>query len=222
VADHVRRRIVSGDLHAGSPLPPLRSLAELFGVSLPTMHAAMHALVALGLVNVRPGIGSFVAQPRTDAAVLNHAWLRASQMELAAMRAVIDERLAYAAAKLMAHSSPTRVPATLDGIHLFAGERSGHRHSYPEQFLRADTAFHRMIGASLRGYEVVAGIRDRIDGRLHHAFMAVADVLAVDDLLHQDHLDLAAAVMDGRPLEARRVARRIANHEAAALGHTLG
>lgn len=138
------------------------------------------------------------------------------------MRSLIDERLAYAAAELVAQASPNRVPATLDGVLLFAHERGGHRHSYPEQFLRADAAFHRMIGASLRGYEMVADIRDRIDRRLHQEFMAVADVLAADEPLHQQHLDVATAVLDGRPLEAARVARRIATHEARALADTLG
>ncbi len=186
------------------------------------MHAAVQALVALGLVRVSHGTGTFVAEPRDNAATLNHAWLQATPAELAAMRGLLDERFAQAAAQLVCEAPTGRVPATLDAIHLFAHERTGHRHSYPELFLRADTAFHSMLGASLRGYEVAAGIRERIDTRLQPAFMAVADVLAANEDLDRLHLDLATAVMDGRPMAAGRLARRIARREGAALGDTLG
>lgn len=186
------------------------------------MHAAMHVLVALGFVRVRHGIGAFVAQPRDETTVLNQAWLQASPKELAAMRSMLDERMAHAAAGLVARASRNRMPASLDAIHLYAHDRAGERHSYPEQFLRADTRMHRSLGASLRGYEIAAGLRERIDARLHDAFMAVADVLAADEELQVQHVALAAAVMDGRPLDAGRLARRIASREASALDDTLG
>lgn len=222
IADHIRRRIVSGDLPTGSRLPSLRKLARLFDVSLPTMHSAIHALVALGLIRVSHGVGTFVTQPADGTAVMHHAWLRASSAELAAMRGILDERLAQAAAQRVAKARPNRMPRTLDAIHLFAHERSGMKSDYPETFLRADAAFHRMIAASVRGFEISAELRERIDLRLHPRFMAVADVLAADDNLHRQHIELAAAVMDGEPIRAAALARRIAAAEGGALGYRLG
>lgn len=213
---------MSGDLRVGSRLPSIRKLAALFGVSVPTMHAATQALVALGFVRISRGNGTFVAQPKDGAAVLNHAWLQARPAELAAMRALIDERAATIAARLVATARPNRVPSTLSLIHLLAQDRASSRFGYAERFVDTDTAFHRAVAASIRGFEITAGLRERIDWRLRPQLLAVADVHAGDDRLHQSHIDLAAAVLDGQPGMAAGLARRIARREAASLRDVLG
>ena len=186
------------------------------------MHAATQTLVALGFVRISRGNGTFVIAPRDGAAAMNHAWLQARPAELAAMRVAIDERIAIWAARIVAIARPNRVPSTLTLIHLLAHERAMSRFGYAERLVDADTAFHRAVAASLRGFEITAELRDRVDRRLRPQFLAVADVLAADDRLHQQHIDLAAAILDGRPVLAARLARRVARREMNALRDTLG
>lgn len=186
------------------------------------MHSAVHALVALGLVRVHHGVGTFVARPSDGSVLLGQAYRHASVGELVAMRSMVDERLAITAAQRVARAWRRRVPAMLDLIGLYAHERAAVRHSYPQDFLRADARVHRTLGASVHGYEIAAVLRDEVDARLHDAFLPVADVLAADEELQEGHVRLATAVMDGRPIEAGRLARRIADREAAALGKILG
>lgn len=217
IADQLRRRIVTGDLAFDRPLPPLRKLARLYGVSLPTMHAAIHALAALGLVRVEHGNGVYVSRPTSNAAMLNHACQNASIREVGLMRASIDERAPIAVAEavqvLPAHAIPRRVRE----LTFLAAERRNSRNGWANHFVREDLAFHAAIVASVRDVELMASLYARIGDRLQRALVSAANDCAVDDQLHQWHADLAMAVLDGRPLAAGRIARAISRRELDAL-----
>lgn len=67
VADHVRELVLNGTFPPGSALPPERELAEIIGVSRPSIREALIALEVMGLVESRQGGGNYV---RADASVL--------------------------------------------------------------------------------------------------------------------------------------------------------
>jgi GntR family transcriptional repressor for pyruvate dehydrogenase complex len=54
--------INSGKLQIGEKMPPERTLAEMFNVSRASIREALSALEIIGLVEVRPGEGSFVTE----------------------------------------------------------------------------------------------------------------------------------------------------------------
>lgn len=60
VADRLRRRITRGEWEWRTPLPSEPALAEHYGVSRPTVRSALAILVEEGLVEKRPGKGTFV------------------------------------------------------------------------------------------------------------------------------------------------------------------
>lgn len=60
IADDIRSLIVERGLTSGSRLPPERELANLFGVSRPSVREAMIALEAAGCIEVRTGDGTYV------------------------------------------------------------------------------------------------------------------------------------------------------------------
>jgi GntR family transcriptional regulator len=65
IANHVRDRIIRGDLKPGDEIPSERQIVEEWGVSRPTATRALAALRAEGLVEARQGSGTFVrAQPQ--------------------------------------------------------------------------------------------------------------------------------------------------------------
>ncbi|HZD70325.1 MAG TPA: GntR family transcriptional regulator, partial [Actinomycetes bacterium] len=60
VADRLRGAIQSGELRPGEALPTERQLAERYGVSRPTIRAAVGLLRTEGLIDSRQGSGAYV------------------------------------------------------------------------------------------------------------------------------------------------------------------
>jgi len=64
LAEHLKEQIQAGELAVGDQLLPERDLAQQMGVSRMTARQAVAYLVNDGLIEVKPGIGTFVAQPK--------------------------------------------------------------------------------------------------------------------------------------------------------------
>jgi DNA-binding FadR family transcriptional regulator len=222
IADLLRRRIVSGDLAPNRKLPSMRKLAALFGVSIPTIEGAIRVLVAIGLVRVSHGVGTFVTQPKAEAVLLNYAWREASAHELLLLRTTIDERATPLVAAMVARGPRNRLPKTLGDISFFAHERSVRRIGDPRSFLRADATFHRTVLSSVRGAEIGTTLYERIAIRGFEFLMPIADVQAADAELDALHLAAAKAILDGEVPRATRLARSIARRELSSLRQGLG
>jgi GntR family transcriptional regulator len=65
IAAHLRGQIVRGDLKPGDELPSERKLAEDWKVARPTAAKALESLRVQGLVESRPGLGTYVRATRT-------------------------------------------------------------------------------------------------------------------------------------------------------------
>ncbi len=64
LAEHLREQIEVGQLKPGDQLPSERELGEQSGISRMTARQATMYLVRQGRLVVRPGIGTFVAEPK--------------------------------------------------------------------------------------------------------------------------------------------------------------
>jgi DNA-binding FadR family transcriptional regulator len=60
---HYRDAISRGDLQPGDRFPSARELAELHGIGRTTAGRVHGTLISLGLIEHRPGIGTFVLNP---------------------------------------------------------------------------------------------------------------------------------------------------------------
>ena len=61
IINEIKMLIDSGQLEAGSKLPPERDLAEMLQVSRPSLREALGALSLLGIIEHSPGQGTFLA-----------------------------------------------------------------------------------------------------------------------------------------------------------------
>lgn len=221
IADALRRRIVTGELAANQRLPSIQKLATWYGVSLPTMQSAMHILRAIGFVRATPGVGTFVTRPREHGAALNHAWLRASVNELGLIKFAMDSELPIVVASRVRASHRDLLPRNVADLPFLAMERSISRHFWPEDYVKADVAFHRSVAAAVPRAEIMAALYQRLADRLMPSLAIAADTQRGAQL-SELHIDLAEAIRDGRPLRAGRLARTVARRELAALEETLG
>jgi GntR family transcriptional regulator, transcriptional repressor for pyruvate dehydrogenase complex len=71
IVEQIQGRIVAGELRVGDQLPSERELAEQFNVSRIAVREAVKALQEKGLVEIRPGIGTFIINGTPD--VVRHS-----------------------------------------------------------------------------------------------------------------------------------------------------
>src|SRR5260370_34195825 len=62
ILERLETRIRNGEFPAGARLPPERELAASFGVARGPVREALRALALAGLVDIRPGRGTFVCK----------------------------------------------------------------------------------------------------------------------------------------------------------------
>ena len=72
----VKKAIVSGRLRPGDEFPSVRVLSRELRINPNTAHKAVATLTAEGLLEVRPGIGTFVAGRQSSSAAERRALLR--------------------------------------------------------------------------------------------------------------------------------------------------
>src|SRR2546430_5335224 len=111
IVRQVKQLIADGRLKSGDRLPPERELAEKFVVSRTSVREALLALESLGLIEIRPGEGTFVRQVSIDALVAPLALVMTSQREaigeLFEARRLLEPALAPVPAR---PATPAEVP----------------------------------------------------------------------------------------------------------------
>jgi GntR family transcriptional repressor for pyruvate dehydrogenase complex len=138
--DQIKRLITVGTLIPGQRLPSERVLADLLGVSRPTMREAVRALEAMGIVSTRHGSGTFVtdlsaetlARPLTFVLDINHEALQ----ELFEVRVLLEAGAAEAAAATADADTCDRLAACIAEMREAIDA---------EAFLAPDLAFHQIV-----------------------------------------------------------------------------
>ncbi len=201
IVRQVKAMIAEGRLKAGDRLPPERDLAEKFVVSRTSVREALRALESLGLVEIRPGEGTFVREVSIDALVEPLALLMVSQREaigeLFEARRLLEPSLAALAATRATPEEIQEMERILDeqAKEVMSG-RTG---------LVQDAQFHSAIGAAAHNRAIT---------RIAYAIM---------DLLTQSRED--SLNMPGRPTRShedhRRVLAAIERRDADGARHAM-
>ena len=212
-ADQVRDGLVelirSGQYQEGDQLPTEPQLIEMFGVGRSSVRAAIQSLVGLGLVELRPGRGTYVRRLSVDHLVniLQGAFQLdfSSALHLHEARAMIETT----AARLAAHR---RTEADLDRMRHFVHEYAvAHAAGNLEEAIDADLAFHRTMIAAAQN-PVLLSLLDSIAGLLkeHRREYGLPEDSKARTrvILEHDGITDALAEKDAR-LTERRVARHM-------------
>src|SRR6202047_2708848 len=163
----LRKRIESGDLHAGDAVPSERDLARIHQVSLMTARHALASLEREGVVERRRGIGTFVSTPKIH---FNKLMSYTEQMASRSMtagskvlfaRIIDDEQEANARLSLSPKSGVIKLerlrhaagePFALETCYLSAAQFSG--------LLSAPLHRESLFGILERDYKVEIGYAD--------------------------------------------------------------
>ncbi len=145
IVTQIEGLLARGELKPGDQLPPERQLAEQFRVSRASVREALRSLELLGIVETRPGGGTFVrhGQPGDLTKPLTNLIARGHDL-----KDVIDVRglMEPAVAERAARNVTAEDLAELREV-LAAQER---KVSAGESYVDEDTRFHEVIGSAAR------------------------------------------------------------------------
>jgi GntR family transcriptional repressor for pyruvate dehydrogenase complex len=199
IVRQVKAMIAEGRLKSGDQLPPERDLADKFVVSRTSVREALRALESLGLVEIRPGEGTFVREVSIETLIEPLALLMVSQREaigeLFEARRLLEPTIAALAA--------TR--ATPEEIHEMERilEQQAKEIATGKTGLAEDAAFHAAIGAAAHNRAIT---------RIAHAVMDLLTQSREESLntpgrptrSHEDHRRIVAAIAARDETGARR------------------
>jgi len=227
IIEQVRDLLTSGRLQSGDRLPSERELAQAVSAGRSAVREAIRAMESMGIVEVRPGEGTFVASPggthgRHNPVVspLFQRWTE--QQKLFEVRLVIEPDLATLAARRATAEQIDRMRAILDEQEAVLRDGGGG--------INEDSAFHFLI-AEATGNEVLVRIMESLMDLLQRTREA--------SLQHPDrparslrqHQAILRAIETRNPVAAERLMREhiqevealvFAKHEGAAAASPVG
>lgn len=207
VTRHIERLILEGSLRPGEPLLPERELAEKLNVSRPTLRDALKTLEQKGFLTGREGRGMKVAQ--LGAATISDPLiaLLAEHGEVAddylEFRDIVESSAAALAAQRANEVDIDRIRQCIGRI-----ERA-HASGDPAEEAEADVDIHMAIYEASHNL-VLLQIMRALSGNLRtdilHNRQRLFSIPYVRDLLRDQHLAIARAVIEKRPDDARSAA----------------
>ncbi len=140
-AQQIQERIRSGELRRGDRLPSERELSEYLGVSRTVVREAIKLLKAMGLVRVRQGVGTFIAEPGPEILEAPIAALMGSGPKVIAdlhqVREILEPPIAAMAAQNAAEDHIARLEQAMHDMeaNIF----------HLERYIEADQRFHSIL-----------------------------------------------------------------------------
>ncbi|MBB0230443.1 FCD domain-containing protein [Streptomyces calidiresistens] len=209
VVDELGRRVVSGAWQPGQALPVEEALAGEIGVSRGVLREAVKALVAKGLLRVRPRTGTRVPPPEhwnhLDRDVLR--WKQAEDpgallRDTGELRRIVEPEAARLAAG-RAGSDGTRALYEALAAMEAAAAKPGR-----DEYIEADLAFHRaLLNAS--GNRLLGSLGRAVDIALEHSFLLSTRTPGAVEASLAPHRAIVDAVAAGDPAAAAAAALAI-------------
>jgi len=219
VYEQILSELIGGSLSAGEALPSERRLAEVLGVSRPAVREALQRMAHAGLVEVRQGGSTTVADFRRLGGLdlLPHLLLPGGEVDLEVARSIMEARLTVG--PKVAEMAADR--ATSDAVHAIRASVDA---------IRDD---HDPVGRQRKAllfWELVVEAADSIAFRLmfnslRAAYEPALDALAAVMSAEVDRIDaydaLADAVEAGDPARARSCADDLLGYATRSLLQAL-
>lgn len=180
--DHI---LMSDELTQGQRLPSERDLSDLFGVGRSAVREALKALSFIGLVEIRPGSGTFVQSP--DAVLLPQVFewglLLGEQRigDLIEIRRMLEVGIAGLAADRRDEAALERLRGCVDVM----------RDASSDKFVDADMSFHLTLAEST-GNPILSDILSSIQSLLRVWISRVVTTRGVEDMVEQHRRVLKA------------------------------
>ena len=161
IVTQLERLILSHELHIGDALPAERELATQLQVSRNILREAISMLVQKGLLEVRPGSGTFVASPTAefvgDSLDLFIRFSGAALLDLVDARRLIEVEIAELAATHASQEDQGVIEECLQAMQAAI--------DVPEAYIDADIRFHAALSRAAKN-QILQLLLDSIRGAM--------------------------------------------------------
>jgi len=200
VVNHIRSLIENGTLQPGDKIPPEREFARKLGISRASLRTGIGYLAAMGVMKVKHGVGTFVADgpPEFGKASLGlmgalHGFQTWQMFEA---RIIIESNIAALAAergKEEHHAALAEEVAEMFAVM-----------DNPAEYLIHDVMFHRIISQA-SGNPIMAAVTETITGALYDKRRKTVERSIDTRESAEMHREIYRAIRSRKPHEARRL-----------------
>lgn len=203
VAKRLAVRIATGEWQPGEKLPSEAELCTAFDIGRSTLREALTSLAFIGLIRMRAGGGSFVAEH--PSVYFTSPWLSAGLLsdkktlrEFVEARLILDTELAGLCAE-------RATPKELAELELLLNQIEQAVHD-PNRFAKLDLEFHLAIGRAAKNdvlYNLFMSLRE-------HTIELITKSLLLNEGMQQaarQHAKILDAFRQRNPIKARQAMR---------------
>ncbi len=199
VLDYLQQQITSGTFPVGSKLPPEPELMATLAVGRSTLREAMRVLAHMGLVDVRPGDGTYIRSPAPEVESLAQRLQRARVIEVYEVRHTLELECARLAALRRDETDLATLRQALQNRRKFlplGNEQSA--------FVDADLAFHIGIANATKN-AVLADLYQAFISVNHESWVKASEALGSTEQGQSLHEQLAEAIASRDPAQAQQL-----------------
>jgi GntR family transcriptional repressor for pyruvate dehydrogenase complex len=200
VVNHIRTLIENGTLKSGDKIPPEREFAQSLKISRASLRAGIGYLAAMGVMNVRHGVGTFVADGPPEFGKASMSFMKAlhgfQTWHMFEARNILEGSVAALAAergKEEHHAALAEEVADMFGAI-----------DNPSEYLIHDVLFHRIVSQAA-GNPILAALMETVTSSMYDKRRKTVD-RSID--LRESavmHRELYRAIRGRDPVEARRL-----------------
>lgn len=200
VVNHIRSMIESGTLQAGDRIPSEREFARSLKISRATLRSGIGYLAAMGVMKVRHGVGTFVADGPPDLGQVSLSIMGAlhgfQSWQMFEARIILESSLAALAAERGKEEHHAAMAEEV--AEMFAALAN------PIEYLIHDVLFHRIIAQS-SGNPILAALMETVTSSMYDKRRKTVE--RATDLREsaEMHREIYRAVRSRNSLEARKL-----------------
>jgi GntR family transcriptional repressor for pyruvate dehydrogenase complex len=201
IVEQVKQLIIDGRLAAGQKLPSERELAAQLGVGRSSVREATSAMLALGVIEIRPGEGAFIRPDFPQSTLECVDWstliLNQESTDLFEARISIETSTARLAAQRATAKDRARLYQLVDQME---------RAAVLAEFVEFDLEFHLALADASKNL-VLRDILVSIHNLMRNSMLHVLQSEPLKELSIKQHRGLCQAIERGSPEEAERLIR---------------
>ena len=200
VVNHVRTLIENGTLKSGDQIPPERDLARTLQISRASLRTGIGYLAALGVMKIKHGVGTFVADGPPDFGRASLSFIGAlhgfQSWQMFEARILLESGLAALAAERGKEEHHAALAEEV--AEMFAAIDT------PTDYLIHDVLFHRLV-AQASGNPILASIMETITSSMYDKRRKTVE-RAIDLRESAEmHREIYRAIRGRKPADARRL-----------------